>query len=84
MAQDKDEDEIHFQFGRLWQLYVPLPPGVVWWQAEWCLALRGNAPYSEVPPCIGNIRFPDLTSSKVQVSKVLYKKYIKCLALGIT
>ena len=51
MAQDKDEDEIHFQFGRLWQLYVPLPPGVVWWQAEWYLALRGNAPYSEKYLC---------------------------------
>ena len=26
ILEDEDEDERYFQFGRLWQLYVPLPP----------------------------------------------------------
>ena len=41
---DEDEDERYFQFGRLWQLYVPLPPAGG--QPECDILLCKTTPYA--------------------------------------
>ena len=48
---------------------------LVWWQPECCgiLLCKATQPYSEVTSRIGNIKFPDLTSSKDQVLSIRYQ-----------